>query len=476
MNIKLKLTILSFLQFFVWGAWLTTLASYGFGFKQWSGKEFGIVFSTLGIGSLIMPPISGIIADKYFNLEKLYGIHHLLYGVVLLILPQINDPSAFFWVLLVGMLFYMPTIALSNSLSYAVLKKYDFDVVKVFPPIRVWGTIGFIAAMWCTNLFSNVNPPFSFGLNVANKISNFTGSAIQCNQFYYAAVFAFILGLFSFTLPKIEPNKENSSNKSLSEMLGLNAFKLFRSSKMAMFFIFSMLLGAALQLTNAYGETYIKDFENFPKYAETFVVKSSNIILSISQISETVFILAIPFFLKRFGIKKVMLFSMIAWVLRFGFFSYGDPINSLWMIIFSNIVYGFAFDFFNISGSLFIETTTDSKIRSSAQGLFMMMSNGIGAIIGSLGSGFIIDNYCTLRFTKQSDLLKYLETDVNNPIYKKIIGTNNVANDVLTNAISIKDWHIIWLYFAIYALVIGVFFAVLFKHEHNPSLVDNATH
>ena len=438
MNVKLKLTIVSFLQLFVWGAWLTTLASYGFGFKQWSGAEFGIVFSTLGIGSIIMPPISGIIADKYLNLEKLYGIHHILYGIILLFLPAIDSPSTFFWVLLIGMIFYMPTLSLSNSLSYAVLKKFNFNVIKDYPPIRVWGTIGFIVAMWCTNLFSNVNPPFSFGSGVGKAIASVTNMPVECNQFYIASFFAFVLGIFSFTLPKIEPTKDERTNKTFSQIFGLDAFKLFKESKMAMFFIFSMFLGAALQLTNMYGETYIKDFENIPKYAETFVVKSANIVLSISQISETIFILAIPFFLRRYGIKKVMLFSLIAWVLRFGFFAYGDPIGSLWMIIMSNIVYGLAFDFFNISGSLFVETTTDSKIRSSAQGLFMMMTNGFGAILGSLGSGYLIDTF----FTTPAG----------------------------------KDWHNIWLTFAIYALIITVAFAILFKHKHNLKDVEAFNH
>jgi len=438
MNIKLKLTIVSFLQLFVWGAWLTTLASYGFGFKQWSGAEFGIVFSTLGLGSIIMPPISGIIADKHLNLEKLYGIHHILYGIILLFLPIIDSPSTFFWILLIGMMCYMPTLSLSNSLSYAILKKYNFNVIKDYPPIRVFGTIGFIVAMWCTNLFSNVNPPFDFGIGIGKSIVSITGMPVECNQFYIASFFAIILGIFSFTLPKIEPTKDERTNKSLSQIFGLDAFKLFKESKMAMFFVFSMFLGAALQLTNMYGETYIHDFKNVPEYANTFVVKSANIVLSISQISETIFILAIPFFLRRFGIKKVMLFSLVAWVIRFGFFAYGDPIGSLWMIIMSNIVYGLAFDFFNISGSLFVETTTDSKIRSSAQGLFMMMTNGFGAILGSLGSGFLIDTY----FTTEKG----------------------------------KDWHNIWLTFAIYALIITIAFAILFKHKHDPKDVESFNH
>jgi len=483
MSIKFRLTLMSFFQLFVWGAWLTTLASYGFGFKQWSGAEFGIVFSTLGIGSIIMPPISGIIADKYLNLEKLYGIHHILYGIILLFLPAIDSPTAFFWVLLIGMIFYMPTLSLSNSLSYAILKKFNFNVVKDYPPIRVWGTIGFIVAMWCTNLFSSINPPdiFELDLNkyflsIGKFFSNITGMPIQCNQFYFASFFALLLGLFSFSLPKIQPIKVESTSKTFSQIFGLDAFKLFKESKMAMFFIFSMFLGAALQLTNMYGETYIKDFENIPKYAETFAVKSSNIVLSISQISETIFILAIPFFLRRFGIKKVMLFSLIAWVLRFGFFAYGDPIGSLWMIIMSNIVYGLAFDFFNISGSLFVETTTDSKIRSSAQGLFMMMTNGFGAIIGSLGSGYLIDKFFTFKFNTEQSLLLYLQTDSNNNIYKQLTKDITITDGIFDKDVFLKDWHNIWLTFAAYAAVITIAFAILFKHKHDPQAIDEIKH
>jgi MFS transporter, NHS family, xanthosine permease len=430
---------MNFFQLFVWGAWLTTLASYGFGFKKWTGQEFGIVFSTLGIASIIMPAISGIIADKFMNLEKLYGLHHILYGITLLFIPQIDSASSFFWVMLLAMIFYMPTLSLSNALSYTILKNNSYDVVKVYPSIRVWGTIGFIAAMWTTNLISDPQSPLSFGLEIGNNLSIITRMAIQCNQFYIAAIFAILLGIYSMSLPKCPPKNEiDSSSSSWVEKLGLQGFKLFKQTKMATFFIFSIFLGAALQLTNMYGETYIKDFSTIPEFANTFAVKSANIVLSISQISETIFILAIPFFLRRYGIKRVMLFSLIAWVLRFGFFAYGDPINSLWMIIMSNIVYGFAFDFFNISGSLFVETTTDSKIRSSAQGLFMMMTNGFGAVLGSLSSGYLIDNYFTLSGK--------------------------------------KDWHNIWLTFAIYAFVIAIAFAVLFKHKHNPNDVENVGH
>ncbi len=432
MNIKLRLTVLSFLQFFVWGAWLTTLGTYGFGVKQWSGEQFGAVFSTLGIASIFMPALVGMIADKWVNAEKLYGILHIFYGIMLFLLAKTDDPTTFFWLLLVAMFFYMPTISLSNSLSYTILKNNGYDVVKVFPPIRVWGTIGFIAAMWITNIFSDSYSPFTFGKEYGEKLAALTGNIINANQFYIASFFAVVLGLYAFSLPKCPPQNVNEGS-SLTEKLGLNAFKLFKDYKMALFFLFSMLLGAALQLTNMYGDTFLKDFKEIAAYADSTVVRYSTMIISISQISETLFILTIPFFLKKFGIKKVMLMSMLAWVLRFGLFSVGSPEGiGLMAIILSNIIYGLAFDFFNISGSLFIETSTDSKIRSSAQGLFMMMTNGFGAILGSSLSGWLITQF-------------------------------------FTNEAGLKDWSGIWFTFAVYALIVMVLFAVMFKHKHNPS-------
>ena len=418
MGIKFRLTLMSFFQFFVWGAWLITIANYWFGTKQWGGAEFGAIFSTLGLSSIFMPALTGIIADRWMNAEKLYGILHILGGIVLAFIPQVNDATTFFWVMFVAMVFYMPTISLSNSIAYNILKNSAYDVVKVFPPIRVWGTVGFIAAMWLTNL---------------------TDNKASANQFYIAAIAAVALGIYSFSLPKCPPQRLTKKDDSLMESLGLDAFKLFANYKMALFFVFSMFLGGALQLTNMYGDVFLSDFEKVPEYADSFVVKYSTIIMSISQISETLFILAIPFFLKRFGIKMVMLFSMLAWVLRFGFFAYGDPHEGLWMIIVSCIVYGMAFDFFNISGSLFIETTTDSKIRSSAQGLFMMMTNGFGAVLGSFISGYVISEY-------------------------------------FTTADGTKDWHHIWLSFAVYALVVAIAFAIFFKHKHNPKVVENIMH
>lgn len=458
MSIKLRLIIMSFLQFFVWGAWLLTIANYWFGTKHWDNTQFGLVFGTMGFASIFMPTITGIIADRWINAEKLYALMHILYAAVLFYIPTVDDPTTFIYVMFAAMCFYMPTISLSNSISYTILKQSNGDVVKDFPPIRVWGTIGFIAAMWMTNL---------------------TGSKATANQFYIAGIFAIILAIYAFTLPKCPPQQNTKENATLAETLGLGAFKLFATYKMALFFIFAMFLGGALQLTNAYGDLFLSEFEHFPKYATSFVVERSTIVMSISQISETLFILAIPFFLKRFGIKQVMLISMFAWVLRFGLFAYGDPINGLWMIIMSCIVYGMAFDFFNISGSLFVDSNTDAETRSSAQGLFMMMTNGVGAVLGSVIAGWVIELYFTRTYTTISELAAHLETSVGNSHLAKFLADSNttVSSDgILSQAVVMKDWPDIWLAFAGYALVIAIAFAILFKHKHNPEVIKDIVH
>jgi len=418
MNIKFRLILMNFMQFFIWGAWLLTVGAYWFQNKGWSGAQFGAIFSTMGISSIFMPAIAGIVSDKWIHAEKLYGALHIIGSVVLFCVPLVTSPTVFFWVILLNMLCYMPTLSLSIKVAYSALKDQGHDVVKVYPSIRVWGTIGFIAAL---------------------LVIDATKSETSANQFYIASGVALALGLFSFTLPKCPPLLGNTGKKTLRDALGLNAFELFKTPKFAIFFGFSLLLGAALQLTNAYGTTYILDFAKNPDYKGLFAVEHSGAIISISQVSETLFILAIPFFLRRFGIKNVMLFSMLAWVLRFGLFAFGDPANGLWMIILSCIVYGMAFDFFNISGSLFVETQTTPEIRGSAQGLFMMMVNGFGAFFGSIASGFIIDKF-------------FIHADGS------------------------KDWHGIWLTFASYALVIAIVFPFVFRYKHNKALVEAIQH
>jgi MFS transporter, NHS family, xanthosine permease len=404
MNIKSRLILLNFLQFFVWGSWLISIGGYLGGVLKFGGANIGDVFSTLGIASLISPAIMGIIADKWLNAEKVLGLCHIIGAALLITASTIKTPDAFYWIMLMNSIFYMPTIALTNTVSYNALSQSGLDVVKEFPPIRSWGTVGFIIAMWIVDL-------------TGWKDSNF--------QLIFAAASAICLGLYSFTMPKCLPSKSNKS-ESIITRLGLDAIVLFKQKKMAVFFVFSMLLGAALQITNAFGGSFLRSFS--PTYPDAFVVKHEILTLSISQISETLFILAIPFFLKKFGIKKVMMMSIFAWVFRFGLFGIGNPGTGLPLLILSMIVYGMAFDFFNISGSLFVEKEAPTKIRASAQGLFMFMTNGLGAYFGGKISGNIVQ-----YFTKEN----------------------------------ITDWSTVWFIFAGYALVIGLIFPFVFKYKHN---------
>jgi NHS family xanthosine MFS transporter len=413
MTIKLRLTLLNFLELFVFGAWLISLGGYLGGQLHFEGIQIGKIFTTLGIASLVMPGIVGIIADKYLNAQKLLGLLHIIGAGFMFFLAQTHDFDSFFWMILGYLTVYMPTLGLANTVSYSILTENNFDVIKVFPGIRVWGTIGFI---------------------VAEVAVGTLGWAHNNMQFYFAMVISLIMGIYSFTLPNVPLAK--SGNKSLVERLGLDAFRLFKEYKMAIFFIFATLLGVVLQISNAWASEFLRSFAI--DYPDSFVVTNSNTFIALSQVSETLFILTIPFFLKRFGIKIVMIMSMLAWLLRFGLFGIGSPEGiGVGYLIMSMIVYGAAFDFFNISGSLFIETETDSKYRGSAQGLFVLLTNGVGAMMGGICSGYVV---------------QYFTTDAG------------------------RDWFSIWMVFAAYATVLAILFAVIFKYKHRPEAIKEIRH
>jgi MFS transporter, NHS family, xanthosine permease len=404
MNIKHRLILMNFFEFFVWGSWLISMSQYMFNTLKFTGVQVGSIYGTMGIASLFMPALLGIVADRWINAERILGVCHLIGAGLLFWASTVTDYPTFYMIMLLNSMMFMPTIALNNTVSYIVLEDRGFNIVKDFPPIRVWGTIGFIAAMWTVDMGGWTQSPF---------------------QLYVSAAAGLFLGIYAFTLPKCSPAKIGGK-KTLISSLGLDAFVLFKRRKMAVFFLFAMFLGAALQITNAYGGAFLDDFKTL--YPDSFGVKHPNILISFSQISETLFILAIPFFLRRFGIKKVMLLSIFAWVLRFGLFGIGNPGEGLYLLILSMIIYGMAFDFFNISGSLFVEKEAEIKIRASAQGLFMLMTNGIGAFLGTWISGQIVD-------------------------YFSVNG--------------VKDWQSIWFTFAGYALILGIVFPFVFKYKHD---------
>ena len=416
MMLKIRLALMNFLEFAVWGAYLTSMGTYLVNHDM--AQHIGIFYAMQGIVSIFMPAIMGIVADRWIPAQRLLGFCHLIAGLFMGAMVYYANTAGgdiafgtLFTLYSISVAFYMPTLALSNSVAYNALTKAGLDTVKDFPAIRVFGTVGFICTMWLVDLM---------------------GFQANENQFATSGVIGILLFLYTFSLPAC-PVSSSNEKQSISEALGLKAFALFKQKRMAIFFIFSMLLGVSLQITNGFANPFITSFGSIPEYADTFGVQHANMLISLSQMSETVCILLIPFFMKRFGIKNVMLIAMFAWVLRFGLFGAGNPGSGVWMFILSMIVYGVAFDFFNISGSLFVDKSTDSEIRSSAQGLFMLMTNGLGATIGTLLAGEIVNHYCS--WTEDGFL--------------------------------VGDWQTCWFIFAGFALAVGVSFAMMFKHKED---------
>lgn len=412
-GISIRLIIMNFLQYAIWGAYLTSMGSYLVNIGL--GAKIGIFYAMQGIVSIFMPAIIGIIADKYIQAQKVLGLCHGIAGLAMiaagyygLVAGDSVNFATLFSLYSISVAFYMPTIALSNSVAYSGLEKFGMDTVKDFPPIRVFGTVGFICSMLFVNFMSIDGVQFQ----------------LSYNQFFTSGVIGLVLAAYAFTLPAC-PVAKGGESKSVAEAFGLKAFALFKKKDMAIFFIFSMLLGVSLQITNGFANPFITHFKEIPEYANAWGAQNANALISLSQLSETLCILLIPFAMKFFGIKKVMLIAMFAWVFRFGLFGIGNPGSGVWMFVLSCLVYGVAFDFFNISGSLYVNMKTDEKIRSSAQGLFMLMTNGIGATIGTLGAQEIVNKF----------------------VY-------NAAE---------PSWSTAWYIFAAYALVVGVLFMILFK-------------
>jgi len=417
MNLKVRLAVMNFLEFAVWGSYLTCMGIYLSNIGL--GSYIGYFFAVQGFVSIFMPTLMGIVADRWVPAQRLLGLCHLMAGLFMIaagwygmVQGAETDFAPLFTLYSVSVAFYMPTLALTNSVAYNALTKAGMDTVKAFPPIRVFGTIGFILTMW---------------------LVDFIDFEQNQNQFLLCGALSLILFLYSFTLPAC-PVKKNQEKKTLVESLGLQAFTLFRQKKMAVFFIFSMLLGVSLQITNGYATPFIDHFKEIAEYADTFGVKYPVVLYSVSQISETVCILFIPFFMKRYGIKQVMLIAMFAWTLRFGFLGLGNPgMPGVLLFILSMIVYGMAFDFFNISGSLYVDKTTNPEIRSSAQGLFMMMTNGFGASIGSLVAQFVVNS-------------------------------NTAADGSVA-------WTTVWSACSCYALIVGIAFWIVFRPKPEENMV-----
>ena len=414
-SIKLRLIVMNIIQWAVWGAYLTSMGSYLASVGL--ATRIGIFYAMQGIVSIFMPTLMGIVADKFIPAQRLLGLCHGIAGAAmagagLYGMTAGTDVSfgILFGLYAVSVAFYMPTIALSNSVAFNILEQNGYDTVKDFPPIRVFGTIGFICAMLFVNFMTNGN-----GVQYQHSY----------NQFIVSGVLGLTMLVYCLTLPNCPCNASSAEGQTMAERFGLDAFKLFKDRQMAIFFIFSMLLGVALQITNGFANPFISHFKEVPEFAQTWGARNANALISISQVSETLGILLIPIVMKIFGIKRVMLIAMFAWVLRFGLFGAGNPGSGVWMLILSMIVYGVAFDFFNISGALYTNMRTSEKLQNSAQGLFMLMTNGIGATIGTLSAQAVVNHF----------------------VY-------NAAE---------PDWSAAWYVFAAYAMVVAILFMFLFK-------------
>ena len=414
-SIKLRLIVMNIIQWAVWGAYLTSMGSYLASVGL--ATRIGIFYAMQGIVSIFMPTLMGIVADKFIPAQRLLGLCHGIAGAAmagagLYGMTAGTDVSfgILFGLYAVSVAFYMPTIALSNSVAFNILEQNGYDTVKDFPPIRVFGTIGFICAMLFVNFMTNGN-----GVQYQHSY----------NQFIVSGVLGLTMLVYCFTLPNCPCNASSAEGQTMAERFGLDAFKLFKDRQMAIFFIFSMLLGVALQITNGFANPFISHFKEVPEFAQTWGAKNANALISISQVSETLGILLIPIVMRIFGIKRVMLIAMFAWVLRFGLFGAGNPGSGVWMLILSMIVYGVAFDFFNISGALYTNMRTSEKLQNSAQGLFMLMTNGIGATIGTLSAQAVVNHF----------------------VY-------NAAE---------PNWSAAWYVFAAYAMVVAILFMFLFK-------------
>ena len=428
-TIKVKLAAMNFLEFAVWGAYLTSLGIYLASVNL--GDKIYWFYTVQGIVSIFMPALVGIVADRWIQAQKMLSLCHLMAGLFMCAAAyycyttETVEYAPLFTLYTISVAFFMPTIGLANSVAYTALGKAGLDTVKHFPPIRVFGTVGFICSMLLTNFIT------------------IDGVSMQKTYFQMlsSGIFSLVLAVYALMMPSCPVNKGASS--SIMDALGLKAFALFKQKKMAIFFIFSMLLGVSLQITNSYGTTFISAYEQIAEYAQTWGARNATALISLSQISETLCILLIPSCLKRFGIKGVMMIAMLGWVLRFGFFGLGNPGSGVWLFVLSMIVYGVAFDFFNISGSLYVDKQTDPSVRSSAQGLFMLMTNGVGATVGTLGAGAVVNHY--------------------------------VFNPELSVTESMAGWHTSWYIFSAYALAVAVSFWLMFKDDEKPKISVDAT-
>ena len=406
---RLQLSTMMFLEFFIWGAWFVTLGTFLFNNLHATGAQSGAVFSTQSWGAIIAPFIIGLIADRFFNAEKILAILHLVGAVLMYQMYHASEISVFYPYVLGYMILFMPTLALVNSISFNQMK----DPEKEFSTIRVWGTIGWIVAGLLIS--------FVFLWDAEDNVK----AGLMKNTFLLAAIASLVLGLFSFTLPKTPPKVATGTKVKISEILGLDALKLLKDKNFALFFIASILICIPLAFY----------YQNANPFLSNIGMENPTGKMTIGQISEVLFLLLLPVFFKKFGFKKTILAGMLAWAIRYALFAYGNAGDLSFMLIIGIALHGICYDFFFVSGQIYTNAKAGIKYKSAAQGLITLATYGVGMLIGFEIAGLITDTY------------KISETSF--------------------------DWKMIWIIPSGIALVVFLLFAIFFNDKNEKPVDQN---
>lgn len=398
---QFQLSFMMFLEFFIWGGWFVTLGTFLGANLGASGAETGMAFSTQSWGAIIAPFIIGLIADRYFNAEKILGVLHLIGAILMYQMSQVSDFNTFYPYVLGYMIAYMPTLALVNSVSFNQMK----DPAKEFSYIRVWGTIGWIVA--------GLGISYIFHWDSAEGLKE----GLLQNTFLMTAVASAVLGLFSFTLPKTPPRVNKNEKVKISDILGLEAIKLLYNRNFLIFFVSSILICIPLAFY----------YQNANPFLTEIGVVNPTGKMTIGQISEVLFMLLLPVFFKKFGFKKTLLIGMLAWAVRYLLFAYGNSGELTFMLLIGIALHGICYDFFFVSGQIYTDSKAGEKIKSAAQGLITLATYGVGMLVGFWIAGQIAD--------------KYLISE------------------------GVHSWQDIWVFPAIFAVIVMILFAILFKNE-----------
>lgn len=434
-----RLSLLYFLQFAVWGSYLSCfgqlLGSAGL------GPDIQWFYAAVGIISLFTPPLFGHFADRFFPSLRLLGLCHICASLAMFgawIYASVNLQFqfwAFFLIYILFLAFYMPTMALANTTTFTLLKKDGKLPVDHFPIIRVWGTLGFVAAMWFVNSAYFFDGSFGFTFDDTNPFAHHRFQYTSM-QLLVSSALGLLTALYTLTLP-LSPLSISDKKTSFKEIFGLKAFSMFRIPEVRTFLIFAVFTGVCLQISNGFAIPYINHFMAFDQYIGSMAAGNATLLVSLSQISEAAFILVTGIAMKRLGFKLVIFLALIAWSIRFLFLGTGNPGDGLWMFIVSMLVYGVAFNFFTIAGHIYMDQKSDVSTRGFGQGLLMMMTNGIGATGGMVAAGAIINHYCRWEM---------VESPASHGSMRLFMG----------------DWLVPWILFAAYALLIALLFLVFY--------------